>query len=105
MKTFNPSYPFNNVLEPLMKTANKPSIRQVYISFLLMLIFAAFVQVHNIRKMSSSSDVNMMQDQSSVVLQEVQKEGKSSSALEQFAGVLAIPSLVIKTVNQFNGKR
>lgn len=105
MKTFHRPHSLQKVFEPLMRIANKPSIRHVYVSLLIMLMFAAFVQVHNIRNIRSSSDANPTQDQSSVITQEPQKEGKASSVLEQFAGVLAIPSLVLKTVNQFNGNR
>lgn len=105
MKTFQPPHPFKRVFEPLMRIANKPSIRHVYVSLLIMLMFAAFVQVHNIRNIRSSSEANPTQDQSSVTVQEAQEESKASSVLEQFAGVLAIPSLVLKTVNQFNGNR
>ena len=105
MKTFHPTHPFKRVLEAFMRIANKPSIRHVYVSLLIMLMFAAFVQVHNIRNIRSSTDGNPTQDQSSVIAQDAQKEGKATSVLEQFAGVLAIPSLVLKTVNQFNGNR
>jgi hypothetical protein len=104
MKTFNQLDSLARVFESLMETANKPSLRQVYVSLLLMLTFAAFVQVHNIRQMSASTEWNEAQLVETAAVQEVSKKSRTESVLEQFAGVLAIPSLVLKTVNQFNGK-
>jgi hypothetical protein len=105
MKTFNKPLPLKTLFTAIMKIANKPSLRQVYVSLLLMLMFASVVQVHNIRNMAVSAPSVNSTVNDTIIMEELPEQKSSQSVLQQFAGVLALPSLVLKTVNEFNGQR